>query len=116
MPVNITGLDRPPEAGEKFFILDDIGQARQLAADRGKRAASSIALRHFAEGFLRNFPRVAPDSKLGVKEEKVILNLIVRADAQWFARSDRKRIDQAGSPRSRNQDSPTFGWWVTVAT
>ena len=34
MPVNITGLDVAPGAGDRFYVLDDIGRARQIAEDR----------------------------------------------------------------------------------
>ena len=33
-PVNVTGLDVAPNAGEKFYVLGDIAQARELAAAR----------------------------------------------------------------------------------
>ncbi|MBL8828070.1 MAG: translation initiation factor IF-2, partial [Planctomycetaceae bacterium] len=36
-PVNITGLDTPPGAGDHFYILDDIAQARSIAAKRENR-------------------------------------------------------------------------------
>lgn len=33
-PVNVTGLDIAPAAGDKFYAVDDIGQARELAQQR----------------------------------------------------------------------------------
>jgi translation initiation factor IF-2 len=36
-PVNITGLDTPPGAGDHFYILEDIAQARSIAAQRENR-------------------------------------------------------------------------------
>lgn len=33
-PVEVSGLSEPPEAGERFVVLDDIGAARQLAEER----------------------------------------------------------------------------------
>src|SRR5688500_10951185 len=33
-PVNVTGLDIAPNAGDKFYVLEDIAEARELAAQR----------------------------------------------------------------------------------
>ncbi len=33
-PVNITGLDIAPAAGDPFYVLQDISQAREIAAQR----------------------------------------------------------------------------------
>ena len=33
-PVNVTGLDIAPGAGDRFYVLDDISQARHLAEQR----------------------------------------------------------------------------------
>src|SRR4029077_15277468 len=30
-PVNVTGLDIAPEAGDKFYVLEDVAEARELA-------------------------------------------------------------------------------------
>ena len=37
-PVNMTGLDVAPQAGERFYILQDIAQARQIAAKRHEQS------------------------------------------------------------------------------
>ena len=34
IPVNITGFDIAPGAGSRFYVLDDIAQAREIAASR----------------------------------------------------------------------------------
>ncbi len=31
MPVNVTGFDEAPAAGEHFYVLDDIAIAREIA-------------------------------------------------------------------------------------
>ena len=38
IPVNITGFDEAPSAGSRFYVLDDIGQAREIAGSRRARA------------------------------------------------------------------------------
>jgi translation initiation factor IF-2 len=37
-PVEISGLDAVPEAGDRFYVLEDIDEARQIAEDRRDRA------------------------------------------------------------------------------
>jgi translation initiation factor IF-2 len=38
IPVNITGLDTAPQAGQGFYVLSDIAQAREIAASRGAKS------------------------------------------------------------------------------
>src|SRR5690606_9041615 len=42
MPVNIWGLDIAPQAGEHFYVLDDIGLAREIAEARGKKSRAAF--------------------------------------------------------------------------
>ena len=42
MPVNVTGLDEAPRAGQRFYVLEDIAQARQIAQKRQEQAALRI--------------------------------------------------------------------------
>ena len=35
-PINVTGLDEAPEAGERFYVLEDISQAREIAEQRSQ--------------------------------------------------------------------------------
>src|SRR5205085_1817636 len=37
-PVNLTGLDMPPNAGDSFMVLEDIAQAREIAASRATQS------------------------------------------------------------------------------
>ena len=47
-PVEITGLNDLPEAGDRFYVLDDLAQAREIAEDRQrrKRAAERMQRTH----------------------------------------------------------------------
>ena len=45
MPVNVTGLDVAPGAGEHFYVLDDIAQAREIADQRAAQARGRDARR-----------------------------------------------------------------------
>ena len=45
MPVNVWGLDMAPAAGEHFYVLDDIGLAREIAEARAAARAGRDARR-----------------------------------------------------------------------
>jgi len=81
-PVNLTGLDVAPNAGDPLYVLDDIAEARELAAQRAvasrERSLSGISKRVSLEEFQR---RLA-EGRVGRDEDVVTLNLIIRADVR----------------------------------
>jgi translation initiation factor IF-2 len=94
MPVNIWGLDTAPGAGEHFYVLDDIGLAREIAEARAKSARSmelgSIGPTHVT---LENlFDRLE-----GVGEVST-LNLILRADTRGSIEAIRKEFEKLAHP------------------
>ena len=75
--MNVTGLDVAPAAGDKFYVLDDIGQARDIAQQRheqtrsprwARRAPVHVTLENLFE-------------RLGTKQVQT-LNIILRADVR----------------------------------
>jgi translation initiation factor IF-2 len=56
-PVNVTGLDIAPAAGDRFHVLDEIGQAREIAEQRANRhrqqSLSGVTTRVSFEEFQR---------------------------------------------------------------
>jgi translation initiation factor IF-2 len=98
VPVNITGLDKPPEAGEKFFVLDDIGQARQLSADREMALRSTSLSGTSQKVSFETFQELLQSGKLGVKEDKVVLNLIIRADVRGSLEAIEKELTKLDHP------------------
>ena len=75
MPVEITGLDSVPSAGDKFYCLEDINKAKQ-ASDEIKSANREETLSRRSQVTLDNlFSQIEAGN---VKE----LNLIVKADVQ----------------------------------
>lgn len=98
MPVNITGLDRAPEAGEKFYVIDDIAQARQLAATREQESRATSLSGTSPKVSFEAFQELLQTGKLGVKEEKVVLNLIIRADARGSLEAIEKELTKLDHP------------------
>ena len=75
MPVEITGLSDVPQAGDRFYILDDINKAK-AAADENQMLSRENSLVKRAQVTLDNlFSQI----EAGKTEE---LNLIIRADVQ----------------------------------
>ncbi len=75
MPVEISGLDEVPQAGDRFYCLNDINQAKQMA-DEAKHLNREESLAKRTQITLDNlFSQIAAGN---VKE----LNLIVKADVQ----------------------------------
>jgi translation initiation factor IF-2 len=77
MPVNVTGLDVAPQAGDKFYVLGDIAQTREIARQRhlqtrlttlGTAAPEHVTLENLFD-------------RLGTQEVQT-LNIILRADVR----------------------------------
>ncbi len=75
MPVEITGLSEPPQAGDKFYCLDDINKAKNAAED------NSILSR---EKTMNTRSQVTLDNLFSQIEAGNVkeLNLMIRADVQ----------------------------------
>ena len=75
MPVEITGLSEPPQAGDRFYCLDDINRAK-AAAEENKMRSREKTLSQRTRVTLDNlFSQIEAGS---IKE----LNIIIRADVQ----------------------------------
>jgi len=75
MPVEVTGLSDVPQAGDRFYCLDDINRAK-AAADENRILSREISLAKRTQVTLDNlFSQI----EAGKTEE---LNVIIRADVQ----------------------------------
>jgi translation initiation factor IF-2 len=92
-PVNVTGLDIAPAAGDKFYVLDDIGAAREIAAQRhsqnrlatlGTAAPEHVTLENL-------FQRL-------VTAEVQTLNIILRADVRGSIEAMLKEFNKLEHP------------------
>jgi translation initiation factor IF-2 len=98
MPVNITGLEHAPDAGEKFYVLDDIQQAREIAAVRGNQTRSS-SLSGTTKVSFEAFQELIQSGRLTKRDEdKVVLNLIIRADARGSLEAIEKELTKLDHP------------------
>jgi translation initiation factor IF-2 len=92
MPVNVTGLHIAPAAGERFYVLDDIATARQIAESR--EGKSRLAALGHAPGHvtLENL-----FERLGQKEAQT-LNMILRADVRGSIEAIQKELTKLVHP------------------
>jgi translation initiation factor IF-2 len=91
-PVNVTGLDVAPAAGQRFYVLDDIAEARQIAAKR-QEASRRVALgSQPVHVTLENL-----FDRLG-KDEVQTLNIILRADVRGSIEAILKELTKLEHP------------------
>ncbi|HUS39560.1 MAG TPA: translation initiation factor IF-2 [Pirellulales bacterium] len=90
-PIDLTGLDVAPAAGDRFYVVDDIAVARQIAEQREEesRSASLTPPAHVTlEGL---FDRLGQD-------EVQNLNLILRADVRGSIEAIRHELEKIDHP------------------
>jgi len=75
MPVEVSGLSEVPQAGDRFYCLEDINRAKQAAEDARVRSRENTLAKRSQVTLENLFSQIEAGS---VKE----LNLIVRADVQ----------------------------------
>jgi translation initiation factor IF-2 len=91
-PVDMTGLDTAPAAGDRFYVVDDIALARQIAerrAAQGRNVALTGAPAHVTLETLYQ--------RLG-QEDVQSLNLILRADVRGSIEAIRKELSKLQHP------------------
>ncbi len=98
MPVNITGLEKAPEAGEKFYVLDDITQAREIASARENSLRSDSLAGTSQKVSFETFQELLQSGRLAKRDDKVILNLIIRADARGSLEAIEKELTKLEHP------------------
>ena len=93
-PAEVAGLDGIPEAGDKFFILEDLDQARSIAEDR-RQAARAKGLQPIRRATLAN---LLDQIAAGEMNE---LPLIIKADAQGSVEAIISSLQKLGNEEVR---------------
>jgi translation initiation factor IF-2 len=92
-PVNLTGLDVVPAAGDRFHVLGDVSVARQLAQNRATASRE--------KGWSGARPRVTLENlheRLVEKGERQTLNMILRADVRGSIEAIQKELTKLEHP------------------
>lgn len=115
VPVRVTGLDTAPEAGELFYVIDDIAQARQIAARRlessRERALSGTTIKVSFEEFQRRLS----EGRLADAADVATLNLIIRADVRGSIEAIQKELSKLQHPEVQIKILQASVGGVTVA-
>jgi len=115
-PVNITGLDSAPEAGEKFYVLDDIADAREISEMRIDRVRNQQLGQATVEISFDVFQeRLQSGNLAGAEAEIVYLNLILRADTRGSIEAIQKELDKLDHPEVKVKVMQASVGGVTVA-
>jgi translation initiation factor IF-2 len=97
MPVNLWGFNEAPGAGEHFYVLDDIAQAREIAETRareervtvlGGKAGEHVTLENLFD-------------RLEGTGEAATLNIILRADVRGSIEAIQKEFQKLEHPEVR---------------
>jgi translation initiation factor IF-2 len=93
-PVNITGLDVAPSAGSRFYVLDDIARAREVARSRAEQERTMTL---GASGF-RHVTLESLFDRLDHTGEVQTLNIILRADVRGSIEAIEKEFSKLEHP------------------
>ena len=96
-PVNITGLDVAPSAGSRFYVLEDIARAREIAHDRSEQERNAAL---GAAGF-RHVTLETLFDRLEQSDEVQTLNIILRADVRGSIEAIEKEFSKLEHPEVR---------------
>jgi translation initiation factor IF-2 len=113
-PVTISGLDVPPNAGDRFYVLDDIAQAREIAERRAEKTHAEGLGGSVKVSFDR-FQDLLTSGKLGQTDEFATLNLIVRADVQGSIEAILKELEKLQHPEVQIKILQTAVGGITAA-
>jgi translation initiation factor IF-2 len=116
MPVNVTGFDTAPEAGDSFFVLSDIAQARVLADQRHAQTRQrSLAGTAHSKISYEEFQRRLASGRLADAAERVVLNLIIRADVRGSIEAIQKELGKLEHPEVQIKILQASVGGITVA-
>ncbi|MDB5350297.1 MAG: infB, partial [Planctomycetota bacterium] len=90
-PVEVSGLDAVPTAGERFAVLDDVSRAREIAEDRrGRTRGASLG---------EKTSITLETLFTSISQQKVkSLNLILKADVQGSIEALTKELEKLENP------------------
>jgi translation initiation factor IF-2 len=92
-PVNVTGLNAAPGAGDRFYVLDEIGKARELAEKRfAETRERSLS------GTKEHVTLETLYERLGREKDVQTLNIILRADVRGSIEAIRKELTKLEHP------------------
>ncbi len=92
-PINATGLDVAPSAGDRFYVVADIALARQIATESAGRSR----LATLGRGVVSHVTLETLFERLG-SEDVATLNIILRADTRGSIEAIQKELSKLVHP------------------
>jgi len=93
-PVNVTGLDIVPGAGDHFYVLKDISEAREIASRRAARSRQQELAGVQTHVTFENL-----HERLAAEQSRAqTLNIILRADVRGSIDAIRKELEKLKHP------------------
>ncbi|MHB8865941.1 MAG: translation initiation factor IF-2 [Pirellulaceae bacterium] len=114
-PVNVTGFDTAPQAGDSFYVLPDIGQARLLADQRHAQTRQRSLSGTTTKVSFDEFQRRLASGRLADAAERVVLNLIIRADVRGSIEAIQKELGKLEHPEVQIKILQASVGGITVA-
>lgn len=98
-PVNVTGFDSPPGAGDQFLVVDDIAKARELAELREEQGREGRLAGNTVKVSFDDFQERLMSGNLRAADAEVVnLNLIIRADTRGSVEAIEKELTKFDHP------------------
>jgi len=95
----LTGLDVAPGAGDKFYVVDTIAKARELADQRKHTGLVQKVGGRSVETSLEDFQMLLESGKLSKGTGDIVtLNLIIRADVKGSIEAIQKELGKISHP------------------
>ena len=114
-PVNLTGLDVAPGAGDKFYVVDDVATARSIAETRQHRGKVAQVGGRSVETSLEDFMMMMESGNLSRNsDDMVTLNLIIRADVKGSIEAIQKELGKISHPEVEIKILQALAGGVTV--
>jgi translation initiation factor IF-2 len=114
-PVNVTGFNTAPGAGDKLYVVDDIAKAREIAESRLHVAHSSNVAGTVKVSLEEMMRRLESGNLKASDHEVVTLNLILRADTKGSIEAIKKELGKIEHPEVRIKLVQALVGGVTVA-
>lgn len=115
-PVNITGFDEAPAAGEKFYVLNDIADAREIAEMRSDRSRADKLGGHTVKVSFEDFQERLQSGNLAGDDAGIVyLNIILRSDTRGSIEAIQKELDKLDHPEVKVRVMQATVGGVTVA-
>jgi translation initiation factor IF-2 len=97
-PVNVTGLDEVPAAGERFYVVHDIAKAREIAQTRQVRSRAAGQRGFAAHVTLAGLKQRLEEGQQLFPDEVATLHLILRADTRGSIEAIEKELTKLEHP------------------